>query len=132
MDMKAFNARLIEEFRAHKGELTGQMAGRQLLLLTTKGRKTGTERTVVVGYRPYNGALAIIASNNGAPNEPDWFHNLQKEPEATVELGPERFKVRTRVAGPDERAKAARSIEYLEQQQAKTGREIPIVILERA
>jgi deazaflavin-dependent oxidoreductase (nitroreductase family) len=132
MDMKVFNARLIEEFRAHKGELTGQMAGRQLLLLTTKGRKTGAERTVVVGYRPYNGALAIIASNNGAPNEPDWFHNLQKEPEATVELGPERFKVRTRVAGPDERAKAARSIEYLEQQQAKTGREIPIVILERA
>jgi deazaflavin-dependent oxidoreductase (nitroreductase family) len=130
--MKAFNAKLIAEFRAHKGRLSGQMAGRQLLLLTTRGAKTGADRTVVVGYRPYNGELAIIASNNGAPQPPAWFHNLQKDPEATVEVGPDKFKVHTRVAGPDERPKAAKVIEYLEQQQAQTGREIPIVILERA
>jgi deazaflavin-dependent oxidoreductase (nitroreductase family) len=131
-DMKAFNAKLIEEFRANKGRLSGQMAGSRLLLLTTTGAQTGAEHTVVVGYRPYNEDLAIIASNNGAPGPPAWFHNLQKDPEATVELGSEKFKVRVRVAGPDERTEAARVIDYLEQQQARTGREIPIVILERA
>ena len=129
--MKAFNVRLIEEFRTHNGELSGQMAGRQLLLLTTTGRRSGAERTVVVGYRPYKENLAIIASNNGAPKPPAWFFNLEADPEATVELGPEKFRVRTRVAGPDERAGAAKLIEYLEQQQARAEREIPVVILEK-
>jgi deazaflavin-dependent oxidoreductase (nitroreductase family) len=131
-DMKAFNAKLIEEFRAHKGRLSGQMAGRQLLLLTTKGAKSGAEHTVVIGYRPYKDDLAVIASNNGADRPPAWFHNLQADPVATVELGPERFQVHTRVAGPDERPQAAKAIEYLEPQEAKAGREIPVLILERA
>ena len=49
--MKAFNSKVIEEFRANRGELSGQMAGRQVMLLTTKGRKSGEERTVVIGSR---------------------------------------------------------------------------------
>jgi hypothetical protein len=44
-DMKAFNKKLIEEFRANHGQLSGQMAGRQLVVLTTKGAKTGEQRT---------------------------------------------------------------------------------------
>ncbi len=130
-DMKAFNAKLIEEFRANNGRLSGPMAGRQLLLLTTTGARSGEQRTAVVGYRPYGDQLAIIASANGAPEAPRWFANLKKDPFATVEVGSEKFKVRTRVATPDERPKIASLIEYLGPQQEKTSREIPIVILER-
>ena len=131
--MNAFNARLIEEFRANHGQLSGQMAGRQLLLLTTKGAKSGTQRTVVVGYRPYKESLAVIASDNGAPKSPDWFHNLQADPHATVEVGPDKYRVRARVVDdPKERAEIAKKIEYLEPQQAKTSREIPVVVLERS
>jgi len=130
-DMKAFNAKLIEEFRANDGRLSGPMAGRQLLLLTTTGARSGEQRTAVVGYRPYGDQLAIIASDNGAAEAPRWFANLQKDPIATVEVGSEKFKVRTRVATPDERPKIASLIEYLGPQQERTSREIPIVILER-
>ena len=129
--MKAFNAKLIEEFRANDGRLSGPMAGRQLLLLTTTGARSGEQRTAVVGYRPYGDQLAIIASDNGAAEAPRWFANLKKDPIATVEVGSEKFKVRTRVATPDERPKIASLIEYLGPQQERTSREIPIVILER-
>ena len=130
-DMKAFNTKLIEEFRANDGRLSGPMAGRQLLLLTTTGARSGEQRTAVVGYRPYGDQLAIIASDNGAAEAPRWFANLKKDPIATVEVGSEKFKVRTRVATPDERPKIASLIEYLGPQQERTSREIPIVILER-
>ena len=92
---------------------------------------SGQQRTAVVGYRPYGDQLAIIASDNGAAEAPRWFANLKKDPIATVEVGSEKFKVRTRVATPDERPKIASLIEYLGPQQERTSREIPIVILER-
>src|SRR5947207_11826928 len=93
-DMKAFNQKLIVEFRAGGGKLSGPMEGRQLLLLTTKGARSGEERTVVIGYRPYAEAYATIASNNGAPKAPAWFHNLMADPVATVEVGADKFKAR--------------------------------------
>ena len=130
-DMRAFNEKLISDFRATGGRMTGQMEGRQLLLLTTTGAKSFAERTVVLGYRPYGDRYAVIASNNGAPSSPHWFANLKANPVATIEVGADKFQVKSRVAEGAERAEAAKLIEYLEPQQAKTGREIPVVILER-
>ena len=130
-DMRAFNEKLIGDFRATGGRMSGQMEGRQLLLLTTTGAKSFAERTVVVGYRPFGDSYAVIASNNGAPSSPHWFANLKANPVATAEVGADKFQVKARVAEGAERAEAAKLIEYLEQQQAKTGREIPVVILEK-
>ena len=130
-DMRAFNEKLIADFRATAGRMSGQMEGRQLLLLTTTGAKSFAERTVVVGYRPYGDRYAVIASNNGAPSPPHWFANLKANPTATVEVRADKFQVKSRVAEGAERAEAAKLIEYLEQQQTKAGREIPVVILER-
>jgi deazaflavin-dependent oxidoreductase (nitroreductase family) len=129
--MRAFNEKLIADFRATGGRMSGQMEGRQLLLLTTTGAKSFAQRTVVLGYRPYGDRYAVIASNNGAPSSPHWFANLKANPVATVEVGAEKFEAKARVAEGAERAEAAKLIDYLEQQQAKTGREIPVVILER-
>ena len=86
---------------------------------------------MVVGFRAYGDGYAVIASNNGAPKSPAWFHNLLADPTATVEVGPQKFKVRARVARPEERPELARRIDYLERQQALTKREIPIVVLEK-
>lgn len=130
-DMKAFNDKLIEDFRANHGKLSGRLANSQLLLLTTTGSRSGAQRTTVVGYRPYGDGLAVIASNNGADLAPSWFFNLQKNPIATVEIGPDRFQVRARVAAEDERPRLGTIIDYLERQQALTSRQIPVVVLER-
>ncbi len=130
-DMKAFNLKVIDEFRATRGQLSGQMAGRQILLLTTIGARSGAERTTVIGYRPRGREFAVIASNNGADKAPAWYHNLLANPIATIEVGPERFQVKARVVGQDERAKLTEIIDYLERQQALTPRQIPILVLER-
>lgn len=130
-DMKAFNRALIEEFRANGGRLSGQLATSQLILLTTIGARSGKPHTVVIGYRAHGDKLVAIASNNGAPGDPAWYRNLLADPNATVELGPDKFGVRARTAKTEELDEYGNVIPYLESQQKLTEREIPIVILER-
>jgi deazaflavin-dependent oxidoreductase (nitroreductase family) len=131
-DMKAFNAKLIADFHANDGQFTGDMAGRGLLILTTTGARSGEPRSVVVGFGRQGDRLVVIASDNGAPKPPDWYHNLLANPSATIELaGPERFEVRASTAGSEERAELAKAVPYLAQQQSLTEREIPIVVFER-
>jgi deazaflavin-dependent oxidoreductase (nitroreductase family) len=130
-DMKAFNKKVIADFRANHGQFTGPMAGRGVLILTTTGARSGKERAAVLGYGRDGDSLVVIASDNGAPVAPGWYHNLLARPIATVELGPKPFKVRARTARPEERAELAKAVPYLEQQQSLTKREIPIVVLER-
>lgn len=129
--MRAFNDKLIAEFRATQGRLSGPMAGRQVMLITTTGAKSGQPRTTVIGYRPHGERYLAIASNNGSDSAPSWYFNLRAKPLAMIEVGPERFEVRASFANRGERAELASKIEYLADQQAKTRREIPIVIFER-
>ena len=131
-DLKAFNQKLIAEFRANGGKLSGPVAGSQLILLTTTGRKSGKERTTVIGYRKDGDRLVAIASGNGAPSHPAWYLNLQARPIATIEVGTDKFKVRARTARPEEREHLKAVVPYLEQQQTLTTREIPIVVFERS
>ena len=128
--MDEFNRKLIAEFRAQKGQLIGPMAGRQVLLLTTKGARTGEPRTVVIGYRRVGDEIVVIASNNGAEGAPHWYNNLQADPHATVEVGDKKLEVRARTTEGEERAEKGKVIDYLERQQALTHRQIPVVVLE--
>ena len=130
-DMKAFNRAIVQEWRANAGRLSGPMAGRNLILLTTTGARSGQPRTIVVGFGRNGDNLVAIASNNGAPAHPAWYLNLLADPVATVELGADKFDVRARPARPDEREELAKAVPYLESQQQLTEREIPLVILER-
>lgn len=129
-DQKAFNRQVIDEFRAHKGQLSGPMAGRQVLLLTTTGVRSGEPRTTVVGYRRSGDIFVVIAAAGGAPEDPAWYRNLVADPNATIEVGPEKLRVRARTAEGEERARLAQVVEYLEAQQEKTTRTIPVVALE--
>src|SRR4029077_20236622 len=82
-DTKAFNEKLIQEFRANNGKLTGPMAGaRQPLLLTTTGGRSGSPRTVVLGFRMDGDRYLVIASNNGNDPPPQWYRNLERDPAA--------------------------------------------------
>ena len=129
VDIKAFNQKLISEFRANRGQLTGHMAGRTLMLLTTIGATTGQPRTTVLGFRKDGDRYLVIASGNGAPQHPAWYRNLLANPMATVEVGPDKFTVKASTAGPDDRDRLAGLVPYLQTEQQKTSRQIPIVIL---
>ena len=130
-DMNEFNRQLIADIRAHGGKATiGPMAGREPLILTTKGRTSGEPRSVVIGHKQAGKAIVVIASNNGAPGDPHWYLNLQADPHATAELGGKKFEVKARTTEGDERERMGALVDYLERQQALTQRQIPVVVLE--
>src|SRR5262245_49363786 len=91
MNMREYNARLIEEYRANGGQLSGQLANSQILLLTTTGAKTSQERVTPMGYRLDGERIVVIAADAGADKHPDWYYNLLAHPHVTVEVGAERF-----------------------------------------
>lgn len=136
-DWGGFNEGIIEEFRTHHGEITtGPFTGRSLLLLTTRGAKTGRERTNPLAYTRDGERIFVIASKGGAPTNPDWYRNLRANPRVTVEVGPERFEANARVAkGPERRRlydlQASRMPGFREYEK-RTSREIPVIVLERA
>jgi deazaflavin-dependent oxidoreductase (nitroreductase family) len=130
-DMKAYNTKLIAELRANGGKVpSGPLAGSTPLILTTEGRNSGQPRTVIIGWRPSGEDMVVIASNNGAAEDPHWYRNLLKNPRATAEVGGRKFEVQARHTEGEERERMGALIDYLERQQALTRREIPVVILE--
>src|SRR5690348_15708116 len=88
IDQNDYNRQLIEEFRANRSKFEGP-AARRLLLLTTIGAKSGQRYTTPMMYIPNGDRLLVVGSNIGAPNHPDWYHNLVAHPEVTVEVGTE-------------------------------------------
>ena len=131
-----WNDDLIADYRANGKPTKGPFVGRQVLLLTTKGKKTGTARTNPLVWTKDGGDIVIVASKGGAPESPDWFYNLKANPIVTVELGQEKFEARAKVAEPEaerERLYAAHAkvhpgfLDYVK----KTTRKIPVVRLER-
>lgn len=109
--------------------------GTTILLLHTTGRKSGKEYTHPLIYRDYGDDYLIVASKGGAPEPPEWFLNLEADPETIIQIKDETFKVRARVATPDEKpAMWAHMVEVwpdYDEYQRKTDREIPVVVLER-
>ncbi|MGZ3584472.1 MAG: nitroreductase/quinone reductase family protein [Ktedonobacterales bacterium] len=75
-----------------------------VLVLTTHGRKSGLERTVMLqGFR--DGAdLVVVAANSGKPSHPDWFYNLKATPMAKIEIGNRISQVRAEEMSADETA----------------------------
>jgi deazaflavin-dependent oxidoreductase (nitroreductase family) len=134
-DHNAFNRAIIEEFRKNDGAVSGPFAGVPLLLLTTKGAKSGQARTTPLVHTRDGDQVVIIASKGGAPSHPDWFRNLSANPQVEVELPGERFRARARVAQGDERDRLYRAQAELmpnfDEYANKTDRVIPVVVLER-
>ncbi|MGP3954073.1 nitroreductase family deazaflavin-dependent oxidoreductase [Streptomyces sp. 7N604] len=109
--------------------------GAPILVLTTKGRKTGQDRKFALIYQEVDGDHVIVASKGGAPAHPGWYLNLQQDSEVKVQVKADKFTARARTAAGEERAKlwekmAAVWPDYNEYRK-KTDREIPVVVLER-
>ena len=134
--MSDFNAQVIAEFRANKGIVGGYFEGANLLLLHTTGAKSGKERTNPLVYAKDGDRFVVAASKGGAPTNPDWYYNLAANPNATIEVGTEQFRVRaTLVTEEPQRSELYGKLiahrhgfaEYEE----KTTRKIPAVLLEK-
>jgi deazaflavin-dependent oxidoreductase (nitroreductase family) len=132
--MANWNDRIIEEFRSNEGRVGGAFAGRPLLLLHNTGAKSGKIRVNPLAYRRDGDRFVIFATKGGSATNPDWYHNLLANPQASVEVGANRHRVRARVANPDERQRLwtlqKREMPGFAEYERKTSRQIPVVILE--
>ena len=121
-------------YRASRGRLGGRISrGAPVLLLTTTGRKSGKQRTTPLLYLEDAGRYVVIASVGGAPKHPAWYLNLLANPAATIEVGRRKLAVSASTASAEERARlwslAVQIYAPYDDYQAKTTREIPVVIL---
>ena len=122
-------------YRATGGRV-GHAAGNITnLLLTTKGRRSGAERTVPLAYLPDGDTFVIVASNGGADRHPQWFLNLQANPRARVQVARDMHDVVAHQASAEERARLWPKLKewnpFYARYELITAREIPVVVLRR-
>ena len=120
------------------GRLGWQASNMPVLELTTKGRKSGQPRSVMLTSPLQEGeTIVVVASRGGDDQHPAWFLNLRDDPAVEVALkgGPKR-PMRARVASPEERSRLWPRVTEDHRNyagyQTKTDREIPLVLLEPA
>jgi deazaflavin-dependent oxidoreductase (nitroreductase family) len=128
---------IFEEIRTYGRPKTGFFAGSDVLLLGTKGAKSGEHRVSPLTFSREGERLIIVASKSGAPTNPAWFANLVANPIVTVETGGEKFEVRATAitAGPERDrlyAKHASAFPGFLAYEGQTSRVIPVVVLERS
>lgn len=131
-EMSDWNRGVIEEFRANEGRVRA-FARQPLLLLTHTGARTGTRRTNPLAYFRDGDRFIVVASKGGAPTNPDWYHNLLANPNATIEVGEEELEVTAEPAPADDRKRLWAMIteknQAFKEYENKTQRTIPLMIL---
>ncbi len=131
-----FNDQIINEFRANEGKVGGPFEGAPMVLLTSKGAKSGKPHTTPLVYMQDGDRIAVFASMGGAPTNPAWYYNLRANPEATLEIGTDQYPVKAVITSGEERdrlfAKQVTLIPTFGDYQKRTTRTIPVVVLERA
>ena len=134
-DVNDFNRKLIEEFRANGGKLSGGFGQVPMLLLTTTGRKSGRRHTTPLAYQPDGDDIYVFGSFAGGPRHPAWYHNLVANPDVTVEVGPDSYDATAVVLEGAERDRVfdrqKRDIPNFAEYEQKTTRVIPVVRLDR-
>ena len=128
-----FGQEHVDRYRETAGEEGHDWQGTTVLLLTTTGRLSGAKRTAPLIYQRHGDDYLIVASNGGGP-PPRWFLNLQDDPIVSVQVKSDHLSARARVATDEEkpelwRIMTATGVPY-DAFQAKTDRQIPVVILE--
>jgi deazaflavin-dependent oxidoreductase (nitroreductase family) len=136
-DDQLFGAEHVRVYRETGGERGYHWRGTTILLLTTKGRKSGEQRTTPLIHRTDGDRWVVIASKGGAPDHPAWFKNLAESPDdVEIQVKDERIPVRAVVVEDDaERERLWKLMtedwpDY-DEYQKKTDRKIPVVAFER-
>ncbi|WP_405442626.1 nitroreductase family deazaflavin-dependent oxidoreductase [Streptomyces avidinii] len=108
--------------------------GTQTLLLTTLGRVSGKPVRTPLIYGEADGSYLVVASKGGDPTHPLWYRNLSEHPTVRIQVGPKVMQGTARTATPEERAAywpvMVKHWPAYDEYQAKTDREIPIVVIE--
>ena len=122
-------------YRLSRGLVGHRMPGMAaMLLLDHVGAKSGKARTTPLVYIEDGDAFVIVASKGGHPKHPAWFHNLRANPDTTIQVGSRKIPVTARVATDVERDRlwpaVVRAYSGYEGYQRRTGRKIPLVMLE--
>jgi len=131
-----FGQEHVDRYRATDGE-EGYIwqGGTTILLLTTRGRKSGAERVTPLIFVRDGDDYLIVASRGGTDQPPGWYLNLQAEPDVQVQVRGEVFKAHARDATPAEKPEMWRKMAAIwpdyDEYQKKTDRQIPVVVLER-
>ena len=127
------NQKIIYEYRANGGKVGGNFEAKSLLLLHTKGAKSGQERINPVACVRDGNRWVVIASKAGAPTHPDWYHNLLANPNATIEVGTQTLRVHAEAAEEPERTRLYdQMVEVMpgfDGYRRKTTRVIPVIVL---
>jgi len=131
-----FGREHVDRYRATDGEEGHEWQGTVTLLLSTKGRKSGEERTTPLIYGRSGDDYLIVASNGGSAAPPAWYLNIQENPgDVEIQVKGDRFKARARDATPDEKPEMWKTMTAewpaYDEYQERTDREIPVVVLER-
>lgn len=132
-----WNAKVITEFRENGGKVGGPFEGSPMVLIHHRGAKTGTERVTPLMCQLEGDRIFIFASKAGAPDNPDWYHNLKANPEITIEFGDEQgIPARVVELTGDERDRVwerqKREWPQFAEYEANTERTIPVLELQRA
>jgi deazaflavin-dependent oxidoreductase (nitroreductase family) len=134
-DDALFGAEHVRVYRETGGDRGYHWRGTTILLLTTTGRTSGEQRTTPLIHVVDGERWVVIASKGGAPDHPDWFKNLVADPEATIMVQADEVPVVMSQATGDERARLWAAMcevwPAYDEYQAKTDREIPVVVLTR-
>jgi deazaflavin-dependent oxidoreductase (nitroreductase family) len=127
--------------RAHRwvydrsgGRIGGNLGGRPMVLMYTRGARTGLPRLVPLQYYPVDPAgILVLASNNGQPRPPAWYHNLKACPEIDILVGRERRRVRAEEISAERKAELwpemRRRNPAIDAYAARSGRDLPVILL---
>jgi deazaflavin-dependent oxidoreductase (nitroreductase family) len=132
-----FGKKHVQRYRETDGEV-GHIwkRGAKTLLLTTTGRKTGRSTTTPLIYEQAGDDYVVVASKGGAPTHPGWYRNLAKNPKVEVQVKGDVFEAQATTATGAERERLWKLVSKqwpdFDAYQARTEREIPVVVLERA
>ena len=128
-----WNAQVIAEFRKNHGKVGGNFEGAPLLFLHTVGRRSGKPRVYPLMYLKDGDRYFIFASKAGADSHPDWFRNLQEQPDVRIEVGDQTIDVHAEEIRGQERnrlyERQASIYSGFADYQRKTKRVIPVVAL---
>jgi deazaflavin-dependent oxidoreductase (nitroreductase family) len=132
-DLALLGAEHVARYQETDGEIGYEWNGAHILLLTTKGRRSGLLRTTPLIFGRDGGDFLVVASKGGAPEHPLWYLNLEADPHAEIQVKAEHIPVVARTATGPERARlwkiATGYWPNYDAYQERTEREIPIVVL---
>ncbi|KAF4407611.1 MULTISPECIES: nitroreductase family deazaflavin-dependent oxidoreductase [Streptomyces] len=126
----------VELYESSGGTEGTTMRGMPVIVLTTRGAKSGKIRKTPLMRVEHDGDYAVVASQGGAPRHPVWYHNLVADPRVELQDGPERRDMTAREVTGDEKKvwweRAVAAFPDYADYQRKTDREIPVFVLEPA